>query len=193
MKISRWIWSADNISSDFDHVDQRKTDRKLAFKTTENKEKENFQFDQLNLKPDAAVFVPGTSVNKNSAGNAEMPGKCPAQTVQETFMLRPAIERKAQRPLPGIANPDASYQDVLCRLLVQQNQCLQHQGMPDLKVEIFKGDPLQFQFFMTMFESAVEAKTQVRKERLAMLIEFTSREPKHLIETCLYQEPSVGY
>ena len=31
-----------HISSDFDHVDQRKTERKLAFKTTENKEKENF-------------------------------------------------------------------------------------------------------------------------------------------------------
>ena len=55
------------------------------------------------------------------------------------------------------------------------------------------GDPLRFQFFTTMFETAVEAKTQVSKERLAMLTEFTSGEPKHLIETCLYKEPSVGY
>ena len=61
-----------HISSDFDHVDQRKTERKLAFKTTENKEKENFQLDQSNFKPDAAVFVPGASVNKDRAGNAEM-------------------------------------------------------------------------------------------------------------------------
>ena len=53
--------------------------------------------------------------------------------------------------------------------------------MPDLKVETFSGDPLRFQFFMTMFETAVEAKTQVPKES------------KYLIETCLYQEPSVGY
>ena len=65
--------------------------------------------------------------------------------------------------------------------------------MADLKVETFTSDPLRFQFFMTMFETAVEAKTQVPKERLAMLIEFTSGEPKHLIEICLYQEPSVGY
>ena len=55
------------------------------------------------------------------------------------------------------------------------------------------GNPLRFQFFMTMFETAVEAKIQVPKERLAMLIEFTSAEPKHLIETFLYQEPSAGY
>ena len=145
------------------------------------------------MKPDAAMFVPGASVNKDGVGNAEMPGKSPAQTVQETFMHKPSIERKVQRAPPGIANPAASYQDVLCNLLVQQSQCLQHQDMPDLIVETFTGDPLRFQFSMTMFETAVEAKTQVQKERLAMLIEFTSGEPKHLIETCLYQEPSVGY
>ena len=101
-------------------------------------------------------------------------------------MHKPSIEKKAQRPPPGIANPAVSYQDVLCSLLVQQSQCLQHQGMPDLKVETFTGDPLRYQFFMTMFETAVETKTQVPKERLAMLIEFTSGELKHLIETCLY-------
>ena len=107
-----------HISSGFDHVDQRQTERKLAFKTTEDQEKENLQLDQSNLKPDAAVFVPGASVNKDGVGNAEMPGKSPSQTVQETFMHKPAIERKAQRPPPGIANPAASYQDVLCSLLV---------------------------------------------------------------------------
>ena len=107
-----------NISSDFDHVDQRKTERNLAFKTTENKEKENFQLDQSSLKPDAAVFVPSASVNKDGVGNAEVPGKSPAQTVQETFMGKPSIERKEQKPPTGTANPAASYQDVLCSLLV---------------------------------------------------------------------------
>ena len=62
-----------HVSSDFDHVDERKTERKLAFKTTENKEKENFQLDQSNLKPDAAVFVPGASVNKDGVENAKIP------------------------------------------------------------------------------------------------------------------------
>ena len=100
------------------------------------------------MKPDTAVFVPGASVNKDRVRNAEMPGKSLAQTVQETFMHKPAIERKSQRPPPGIANPAASYQDVLCNLLVQQSQ-----GMPDLKVETFKGDPLRFQFFITMSET----------------------------------------
>ena len=61
-----------HISSDFDHVNQRKTERKLAFKTTE-KEKDNFQLDQSNLKPDAAVFVPDSLVNKGEVGNAEIP------------------------------------------------------------------------------------------------------------------------
>ena len=134
------------------------------------------------MKPNAAVFVLGASVNKDGVGNAEMPGKSPAQTVQETFMCKPSIERKAQRPPPGIANPAASYQDVLCSLLVQQSQCLQRQGMPDLKGEAFTGDRLRFQFIMTMFETAVEVKTQVPKERLAMLIEFTSGEPNRLID-----------
>ena len=62
-------------------------------------------------------------------------------------MRKPAIEITAQRLPPGIANPAASYQDALCRLLVQQSQCLQHHGMPDLKVETFTGNPLRFQFF----------------------------------------------
>ena len=85
-----------------------------------------------------------------------MPGKSSAQTVQETFMCKPAIESKAQKLPPGIANPAAFYQDILCSQLVQQSQCSQRQGMPDSKVEIFTGDPLRFQFFMTMFETAVK-------------------------------------
>ena len=182
-----------HISSDFDYVDQRKTEEKLAFKTTENKEKKNFQLDKSDLKPDAAVFVPGASVNKDGVGNAEMPGKSPEQTVKETLMHKPSIEKKAQRPPPGIANPAASWQNVLCSLLVQQSQCLWRQGMSDLKVETFTADPLRYQSFMTMFETAVETNTQIPKERLAILIEFTSGEPKHLIETCLYQKPSAGY
>ena len=51
-----------HISYDFDHVDQRKTERKLAFKTTENKEKDNFQLDQSNLKQ-KQWFCTGASVN----------------------------------------------------------------------------------------------------------------------------------
>ena len=86
-----------HISSDFDHVDQRKTERKLAFKTIENKEKENFHLDQSKLKPDAAVFVPGASVNKDRVENAEMPGKSPAQTVQETITCKPAQPLKGKR------------------------------------------------------------------------------------------------
>ena len=73
-------------------------------------------------------------------------------------MCKPAIESKAQRQPQGIAHPAASYQDILCSLLLQQNPSFQRQGMPDLKVETFTGDPLRFQFFMTMFETAVKAK-----------------------------------
>ena len=63
------------------------------------------------MKADAAVFVPSASVSTDRVGDVEMPGKSPAQTVQETFMHKPSIQRKAQRPPPGIANPAASYQD----------------------------------------------------------------------------------
>ena len=172
-----------HINSDFDHVDQRKTERKIAFKTTENK-RGQFSVGSVKFKARCSGVCTGASVNKGLVGNAETPGKFPAQAVQGTLMRKPAIESKARRMPPGTANRAASYQDVLCSLLVQQCQCLQHQGMPDLKVETFTGDPLRLQFFMTMFETAVEAKT---KERLAMLIEFTNGEPKHLIEACLYQ------
>ena len=65
--------------------------------------------------------------------------------------------------------------------------------MPELKVETFNGRSTSIPVFMTIFETAMEAKTQVSKERLAMMIEFTSAEPKHSMETCLYQEPSAGY
>ena len=131
-----------HLNCNFGNVDQRKTEQKLAFRTTENKEKDNFQLDQSNFKPDVVVFVPGASVNKSVVGNAEIHGISLAQTVQETVMHKPAIESKTKRLSPKTAHLAVSYQDVLCSLLVQQSQCLQRHNLPDLKLQTFKGDPL---------------------------------------------------
>ena len=47
---------------------------------------------------------------------------------------------------------------------------------------------------MTVLETAVESQNTGPKRKIrTMLIEFTSGEPKHLTEACLYQEPSAGY
>lgn len=67
---------------------------------------------------------------------------------------------------------------LICELLMQQSA-------PDIKVEIFDGNVLKFQYFITTFEAVVESKIFDRKGRLTRLINYTSGKPKELIKSCI--------
>ncbi|XP_066913533.1 uncharacterized protein [Clytia hemisphaerica] len=65
------------------------------------------------------------------------------------------------------------------------------QGAPAVKLEVFKGDPLEYRSFITNFEELVEKRISDSEGRLARLMNFTEGEANDLIQCCLYL--SDGY
>ena len=76
--------------------------------------------------------------------------------------------------------------DLLHKLLLQQSA-------PDLEIDMFNGDPLNFQFFIATFEEAVEKKIADQKGRLTRLIKYTSGEAKELIKGCIHEDDHHCY
>ena len=63
------------------------------------------------------------------------------------------------------------------------------QSAPDVDIDVFSGDPLEFAYFMATFSEVVEKKVEDQMGRLIRLIKYTAREPKELIKNCI-QLPS---
>ena len=69
----------------------------------------------------------------------------------------------------------------------------QQQGAPEVELDKFSGNPLEYQYFSTMFKEVVERKIRDPVGRLAQLIKFTDGEAKNLIKHCIHLTPNTGY
>ena len=67
------------------------------------------------------------------------------------------------------------------------------QGAPELYLERFSREPLQYNYFITIFKDVVESKVRNPKGRLLRLTQFTTEEAKELIKECIYQTAVDGY
>ena len=74
------------------------------------------------------------------------------------------------------ANHKAS--SVLCKLLQQQ-------AAPDVDIDCFDGNPLNYHYFMALFCEIVETKIQDLRGRLTRLLKYTVGEEKELIKHCI--------
>ena len=68
--------------------------------------------------------------------------------------------------------------DALCTLLKQQ-------GAPEVNLEPFDGNALNFHNFIAMFKEVVEKKIDDQRGRLTRLIQFTTGEAKETIRHCI--------
>ena len=64
---------------------------------------------------------------------------------------------------------------MLCKLVKERSA-------PQVDLEPFDGNPLEYTYFMSMFNESVEKKTEDRKGRLTRLIQYTRGEAKDLIK-----------
>ena len=76
--------------------------------------------------------------------------------------------------------------EMICKLL-------QHQGAPEVELDKFSGNPMEYQYFVTMFKQVVENKISDQMGRLTRLIKFTDGEAKELIRHCIHLPPEAGY
>ena len=70
---------------------------------------------------------------------------------------------------------------------------LQYQGAPEVEIDKFNGNPLEYQYFVSMFNQLVEKRVNDQTGRLTRLLKFTDGEAKELIKHCIYFPPETGY
>ena len=61
-------------------------------------------------------------------------------------------------------------------------QLLEQQSAPDVDIDVFDGNPLNFKYFMTLFREVVESKIEDPCGRLIDLMKYTTAEAKELIK-----------
>ena len=76
--------------------------------------------------------------------------------------------------------------DVLCQLLKKE-------AVPEVDIEVFDGNLLNFKYFISLFKENVEMKLDDPRGRLTHLIKYMSGEAKELVKNCLYLPGSEGY
>ena len=65
----------------------------------------------------------------------------------------------------------------LCHLVKQQSA-------PDIELDVFDGNLLDFHYFMTLFDEEVEKRIDDLRGRLARLVKHTSGNAKEMVKHC---------
>ena len=73
-------------------------------------------------------------------------------------------------------SPEKNIVDALCHLVKQQSA-------PDIELDVFDGNPLDFHYFMTLFHEVVEKRIDNPRGRLARLLKYTSGNRKEISNT----------
>ena len=67
---------------------------------------------------------------------------------------------------------------MLCKLL-------KFQSAPDVDIDCFDGNVLEYHYFMALFKEFIESKIEDPKGRLTRLIKYTARDARDLIKHCI--------
>ena len=76
--------------------------------------------------------------------------------------------------------------DMLYRLVKEQSA-------PDVDMETFDGNPLNYTYFRCMFRETVEKKIDDPQGRLTRLIKYTSGEAQEMVKHFIHDRPDRGY
>ncbi|XP_066928826.1 uncharacterized protein [Clytia hemisphaerica] len=142
------------------------------------------------LSPFSAPFVP------DGTGQEELPVSdykvstpfvkdvvLPESNSKPNVVFQPKAS-KTSSSKPIVISEDSA--DRLCDLLDSQSA-------PEVSLDVFDGNPLEFHFFMSCFESVVETKIRDQKAKLILLIKYTSGEAKELIKGCIHKDGGDCY
>ena len=79
--------------------------------------------------------------------------------------------------------------DIAELIIMQQKLAM----LPTMEVPIFGGDLLMYESFIQAFKHLIEDKTSSSQDRLYFLEQYTSGQPKSLVQSCLHMESHRGY
>ena len=107
------------------------------------------------------------------------------RTSHQEPLLRSSLKKRREAPSSS-REITGDISRISCNLLRQQLT-------PDNNIPVFKGNPLEYHYFMSPFKVAVECKIDDFHGRLVRLLKFTDGEAKETIQHCIEQSPEVGY
>ena len=81
-------------------------------------------------------------------------------------------------------------QNQITSLLAEQQSLF---FLPRRDIQIFDGDPLEYQTFMRAFEHCIEKKTHSAKDCLYFLEQYTKGQPRDMVRSCQFMSPESGY
>lgn len=103
-------------------------------------------------------------------------------------------------PKTEIKEPQGPVFDGLCQAISQQANVTEYlvkshkaSRLPDLKIQTFTGDPLEYNSFIRSIEHGIEGRTGDNRDRLQFLLQYTSGQPHELVKSCIHMESSAGY
>ena len=106
------------------------------------------------------------------------------------------IPRNSTAPIPheqeNVEQNISSYEGNLIHLN-DLCQLLKIQSAPDVDMDYFSGDPLEYRYFISLFEELVEKKVDDSFGKLARLIKYTRGEAKELIQHCIQLPQPDGF
>ena len=124
---------------------------------------------------------PDVPVQKNNDVTVRVP---PAQDSNTPVQKNNDVT--ARDPPTQDNNTQLSHLNDLCSLLKLQ-------GAPNVDMDYFDGNPLDFHYFKSLFEELIEKKIDDPLGKLARLIKYTRGEPKKLIQHCIQMPQPDGY
>ena len=77
--------------------------------------------------------------------------------------------------------------------VVMMSKLIRQQAAPDVDMDIFSGNHVDYHYFIAVFEEVVEKKIDDPQGRLTRLMKYTYGEPKVMIKHCIQQPVLVGY
>ena len=81
-------------------------------------------------------------------------------------------------------------EDQLAKLL---SKIVKLQAAPDVEIDVFSGDPLEYTYFIKNFKDIIETTVDSQSGRLNRLIKYTDGEAKELIKHCVHEDKGECY
>ena len=75
---------------------------------------------------------------------------------------------------------------MMCKLVNEQSA-------PEIDIDVFGGNPLEFHYFMAVFHEAVEKKIEDPHGELTCLIKYTTGEVKEMAKNYIQLPPKEEY
>ena len=162
---------------------KKATDRRIlapSLKTSDEKEKQCLSEKQINHYNTKSV--------KNLSGTCTYDVEAPPMTEDssKSVKVNKRSEIKDERRKDEEESTDTSVADMLCKMMKEQSA-------PEIDLDVFDGNPLNFDYFMALFREAIGKKIEDPRGRLTRLIKYTKGEVKDLIKNYIQLPAKDGY